>query len=169
MKGDLGAFTLPAAGGQQQFSLPAGVYLVQSKHRISYAPSVACTNGAGGGSQALLVLAPGEQVSCTFAAVERTTALMLSKTVGLTPDRCGVSDVIGVPAGTSVYYCYTILNTGEAPLSLHSLADSEIGPVLADLDYVVPPGAQGRYGDVGACSQRDGSGHDCFQWRVDGL
>ncbi|HQY90697.1 right-handed parallel beta-helix repeat-containing protein [Caldilinea sp.] len=141
-EGDLEAFTLPAAGGQQQFSLPAGVYLVQSKHRISYAPSVACTNSAGGGSQVLLVLAPGDAVSCTFTAVERTTGLMLYKTVGLAPDRCGISDIIGVPAGTSVYYCYTILNTGETPLSLHSLADSEAGPVLADLDYVVQPGAK---------------------------
>jgi hypothetical protein len=44
-------------------------------------------------------------------------------------------------ADTLVYYCYTILNTGEAPLSLHTLADSEIGPVLANLDYVLAPGA----------------------------
>ncbi|MBE2236535.1 MAG: right-handed parallel beta-helix repeat-containing protein [Caldilineaceae bacterium] len=139
-EGDLEAFTLPAAGGQRQFSVPAGVYLVQSRHRISYAPSVVCTNSAGGGSQVLLVLAPGDEVSCTFAAVERTTGLVLRKTVGLAPERCGISDIIGIPAGTSVYYCYTILNTGEVPLSLHSLADSEAGPVLADLDYVVQPG-----------------------------
>ncbi len=139
--GDLGAFTLPAAGGERQFSAPAGVYQVKNTRRVSYTPSVTCTNGAGGGSQTLLVLAPGEQVSCTFAAVERTTALMLSKTVGLTPGECGVSEVIGVPAGTVVYYCYTILNTGASPLALHSLSDSEAGPVLADLDYAVPPGS----------------------------
>lgn len=139
--GDLGAFSLPAAGGETQFSVPAGVYLVESAARVSYASAVSCTNGAGGGAQALLTLAPGAAVSCTFTATERTTALVLSKTVGLAPDRCGASNVIGVPAGTVVYYCYTILNTGEAPLSLHNLADSEAGPVLADLDYVLAPGA----------------------------
>jgi parallel beta-helix repeat protein len=139
--GDFGAFALPAAGGERQFSTPAGVYLVQSAARVSYSPAVACTDGAGGGHQALLVLAPGERVRCTFTATERTTALVLSKTVGLTPDRCGVSNIVGVPAGTTIYYCYTILNTGAAPLSLHNLADSEIGPVLIDLDYVLAPGA----------------------------
>jgi hypothetical protein len=65
---------------------------------------------------------------------------MLSTTVGLAQGECGASEIIGVPAGTVVYYCYTILNTGASPLSLHSLSDSEVGPVLADLDYVVPPG-----------------------------
>lgn len=139
--GDFGAFTLPAAGGETQFSVPAGVYWVQSAPRVSYGSTVACTDGAGGGGQALLTLAPGATVTCTFTATERTTALVLSKTVGLAPDRCGVSNVIGVPAGTVVYYCYTILNTGEAPLSLHNLADSEAGPVLADLDYILAPGA----------------------------
>ena len=139
--GDFGAFSLPAAGGETQFSVPAGVYLVQNAARVSYSPAVACTNGAGGGDQALLVLAPGEQVSCTFTATERTTALVLRKTVGLSVDRCGVSDVVGVAHDTRVYYCYTILNTGEAPLSLHTLADSEAGPVLANLDYALAPGA----------------------------
>lgn len=139
--GDFGAFSLPAAGGETQFSVPAGVYLVQSAARVSYASAVTCTNGAGGGAQALLTLAPGATVSCAFTATERTTALVLSKTVGLASDRCGASSLIGVPAGTVVYYCYTILNTGEAPLSLHNLADSEVGPVLADLDYVLAPGA----------------------------
>jgi hypothetical protein len=47
--GDFGAFSLPAAGGETQFSTPAGVYLVQSAARVSYSPAVACTNGAGGG------------------------------------------------------------------------------------------------------------------------
>jgi len=139
--GDFGAFTLPAAGGETQFSVPAGVYWVQSAPRVSYSSAAACTDGAGGGAQALLTLAPGATVTCTFTATERATALVLSKTVGLAPDRCGISNVIGVPAGTVVYYCYTILNTGEAPLSLHNLADSEAGPVLADLDYVLAPGA----------------------------
>ncbi|HAJ38295.1 MAG TPA: hypothetical protein DCL15_21700 [Chloroflexi bacterium] len=139
--GDFGEFSLPAAGGETQFSVPAGVYWVQSAARVSYTSAATCTDGAGGGAQVLLTLAPGATVTCTFTATERTTALVLSKTVGLAPDRCGISNVIGVPAGTVVYYCYTILNTGEAPLSLHNLADSEAGPVLADLDYVLAPGA----------------------------
>ena len=139
--GDFGEFSLPAAGGETQFSAPAGVYLVQSAARVSYSPAVACTNGAGGGDQALLVLAPGDAVSCTFTATERTTALVLRKTVGLSVERCGASDVVGVAHDTLVYYCYTILNTGEAPLSLHTLADSEAGPVLANLDYALAPGA----------------------------
>jgi hypothetical protein len=65
--GDLGVFTLPAAGGQQLFGdLAAGSYQIIETAVSGYAATVSCSNGASGGSSVTVNLAAGDNVTCTF-------------------------------------------------------------------------------------------------------
>ncbi|MFZ2361492.1 MAG: ExeM/NucH family extracellular endonuclease, partial [Anaerolineae bacterium] len=67
-------------------------------------------------------------------------SILVTKTVGVTPGVCATTDAIAVPAGTTVYYCYTVANTGNLTLNLHDLADSELGTILSGLAYALTPG-----------------------------
>ena len=44
-------------------------------------------------------------------------------------------------AGTDVYYCYEVANTGDVTLNLHDLADTELGIPFAGLPYTLAPGS----------------------------
>ena len=68
-------------------------------------------------------------------------AINLVKTVGTVPGVCAVGDNITVTAGTEVYYCYQVENTGNVTFNFHDLVDSELGVLLNDLPYVLAPGA----------------------------
>ena len=110
---------------------------------------MACSNGASGAQSALLALAPGESVSCTFAATEQPSGVSLNKTVGLVPGECATSSVIAVPAGTTVYYCYTATNNGDAPLATHALSDSKFGVIIPALAQELAPGESLSTVDLG--------------------
>ena len=62
-------------------------------------------------------------------------AIEFEKTVGLDPSVCAVDDAIDVFAGTDVYYCYAVQNTGTVTLTRHDLVDSEIGTILNNFQY----------------------------------
>ena len=68
-------------------------------------------------------------------------AIELNKTVGTTAGVCATTDSVTVTAGTQVYYCYQVENTGEVTLNYHDLVDSELGVLANDLPYVLAPGA----------------------------
>ena len=68
-------------------------------------------------------------------------AIDLNKTVGTVPGVCATTNKVTVPAGTEVYYCYQIENTGNVTFTYHSLVDSELGTLATNLPYVLPPGA----------------------------
>ena len=68
-------------------------------------------------------------------------SILMTKTVGVTPGVCATTDEITVPAGTTVYYCYEVANTGNLTLYLHDLADSELGNIFASLPYTLTPGS----------------------------
>ncbi len=68
-------------------------------------------------------------------------AISLVKTVGTTPGVCAATDNISVPAGTTVYYCYQVENTGDVTLNFHDLVDSELGALVSNLPYILAPGA----------------------------
>ena len=70
-----------------------------------------------------------------------TPTIALSKTVGTDPSVCATTTAITVTAGTLVTYCYEVTNTGEAPLSRHTLEDSELGVLLDDFPYALAPSA----------------------------
>ncbi|MEZ4642415.1 MAG: hypothetical protein R3E31_06700 [Chloroflexota bacterium] len=57
-------------------------------------------------------------------------SIALSKTVGTEAGVCATTDTIEVEAGTVVYYCYTVTNTGNVTLSFHDLEDDVLGTIL---------------------------------------
>ena len=67
-------------------------------------------------------------------------SIVITKTVGTTPGVCATTDEITVTAGTTVYYCYEVANTGNLTLNLHDLADSELGTIFSGLSYALAPG-----------------------------
>ena len=44
-------------------------------------------------------------------------------------------------AGTTVYYCYEVTNTGDVTLNLHDLTDDVLGTIFTGLAYSLAPGA----------------------------
>ncbi len=81
-----------------------------------------------------------------FEGATQTTArdLILYKTVGLDPNVCASTKTIDILAGTEVYYCYEVINTGDITRTLHDLVDSELGTI--EMDYLLPlaPGSTTR-------------------------
>lgn len=66
--------------------------------------------------------------------------LVLTKTVGLDPDHCGLEDTITVPAGTAVTYCYLVSNASSTEtFYYHDVYDSALGVIASDLPYPLLP------------------------------
>ncbi len=87
---------------------------------------------------------PEPQVDTPNPVREEKRALpgiTLNKTVGTDQSICAVTDLITVPAGTDVTYCYEVTNTGDVTLTLHDLVDSELGTILNDFPYSLAPAA----------------------------
>ncbi|MCZ7650168.1 MAG: hypothetical protein M5U13_02975 [Thermoanaerobaculia bacterium] len=82
-------------------------------------------------------------------------AISLVKTVGTdpTPGACPPTTQITVPAGTTVYYCYSVTNTGDVAFTTHDLVDSELGPLLTGFAYNLVPGASAFLPDQAAVIQ----------------
>lgn len=91
--------------------------------------------GPGNGTD--LVVVP---VNLTVTEQE-VPAISLTKTVGTTAGVCAATSTITVPAGTTVYYCYTVTNTGNVPLNLHDLADDQLGTIFTGFAHALAPGA----------------------------
>ncbi|MEP0774761.1 MAG: immune inhibitor A, partial [Acidobacteriota bacterium] len=91
--------------------------------------------GPGNGTE--LVVVP---VSLTVEEPQ-LPSISLAKTVGTAPAVCATTDAITVPAGTTVYYCYEVTNTGNVTLNLHDLVDSELGTIFSGFSYSLIPGA----------------------------
>ncbi len=82
--------------------------------------------------------------------VEPNPSIALTKTVGTEAGVCASTDDILVEAGTTVYYCYTVTNTGDITLSVHDLDDDVLGGLLAGFSYDLAPGASVSTVDAGA-------------------
>ncbi len=67
--------------------------------------------------------------------------ISLTKTVGTDPNTCATDSTITVNPGTTVYYCYTVTNTGSLPLDFHTLADDRLGEILTEAGFDLQPGA----------------------------
>ncbi|MGV8039660.1 MAG: hypothetical protein AB2L07_06140 [Thermoanaerobaculaceae bacterium] len=92
---------------------------------------------AGPGNGTELVVVP---VSLTVTEAP-VPAITLVKTVGTTNGVCATTSAISVDPGTTVYYCYTVTNTGNVTLNLHDLADDELGTIFSGLNYALTPGS----------------------------
>ena len=83
----------------------------------------------------------GVSRSVFAAATVDVAALDLAKTVSLTPNTCGTTNVINpvnIPAWPR--YCYTVSNTGSITLPVHTVEDSELGTILSGFAYDLGPG-----------------------------
>jgi hypothetical protein len=69
--------------------------------------------------------------------------IVFSKTVGMAGIKplCTPVDEIHAPVGTTIVYCYTLRNLGDAPLTTHTLVDSHLGTLLTNHIHEVAPGA----------------------------
>jgi hypothetical protein len=79
-------------------------------------------------------------VPVTLDVIEGTLSIAVAKTVGTTPGVCAATSAITVSPGTTVYYCYTVTNTGTVALDLHTLVDDQLGTIFSGLNYVLTPG-----------------------------
>jgi uncharacterized repeat protein (TIGR01451 family) len=66
--------------------------------------------------------------------------ISLAKTVGTEAGVCATTDQILVLQGTTVYYCYTVTNTGTATFSTHDLVDDVLGELLTGEPIALAPG-----------------------------
>lgn len=67
--------------------------------------------------------------------------LKVNVTVGTDEGVCATTDTINVQAGTDVTYCYDVTNLSPVAYTQHDLKDSELGNLLIDFPYTLPPGA----------------------------
>ena len=72
--------------------------------------------------------------------------ISLRQTVKVSPEEgCDgsvpLTDDIAVLPGSQVCFYYTVTNTGDLPLTLHSLKDTQSGNILVDVEQNLPPGA----------------------------
>ncbi len=77
------------------------------------------------------------------------SSITLTKTVGTTAGVCSATSNITVAAGTTVYYCYTVTNTGSTTLNLHDLVDNQLGTIFTGLNYTLSPGSSINTVDAG--------------------
>lgn len=64
--------------------------------------------------------------------------IQLVKTVGTDPAVCAESHEITVPTGTQVTYCFELVNSGEIPMTVHDLVDSQIGEIWSGYELEIP-------------------------------
>jgi hypothetical protein len=67
-------------------------------------------------------------------------SIQFTKTVGLDPTECALTDSIDVLGPTTVVYCYAVKNTGDVTLTRNTLSEEGIGPLLNDIYLVLGPG-----------------------------
>ena len=84
-------------------------------------------------------LLPGGTVNCTFNNVQLVPSVIVTKTVGTDKDACGDSQELHVDAGTDVYFCFTLFNSGNVTLTDHMLIDTSLG-VTVTFTYPLGPG-----------------------------
>jgi hypothetical protein len=72
--------------------------------------------------------------------VPTSPSIALTKTVGLDNSTCAASDNLSVDAGTEVYYCYTVTNTGDVTFTVHDLDDDVLGNILSGFPFILGPG-----------------------------
>lgn len=85
----------------------------------------------------------GVSASANASASVDVAAIELTKTVWLNPDltQCAPSSVYTTTTNPAwPRYCYTVLNTGNVTLPLHSLVDSELGTIFSGAAVDLGPG-----------------------------
>jgi hypothetical protein len=78
--------------------------------------------------------------SARVIVTPRQPQIDLRKTVGVDSGVCATTTTITVPTGTTVYYCFTVKNTGNVTLPLHTLVDNKLGNLLVKFPFDLGPG-----------------------------
>lgn len=95
---------------------------------------------AVGGTANVTVTGPcGLTASAVFPVVAPST--IVTKSVGLDPSVCAPVGAITATAGSHVYYCLHVTNTGNVTLTDHLVSDPLLGITNVPLTYALPPGA----------------------------
>jgi hypothetical protein len=95
------------------------------------------TCGVGGGTSPDFLF----QISGTAGPL-LAPAIVMTKTVGTDPGSCATTSNISVGYGSTVYYCYTVENTGNVTLTHHTVTDDVLGTVLGpNYAHDLAPGA----------------------------
>lgn len=94
--------------------------------------------GAGRAQAAAAPRAPQPAPFTTDALPNGLPVLNVVKTIGLDPAFCGNDAYLLVEAGTTVYYCFTVINNQGATLIQHTVVDSQLGTIVEDLFLDVP-------------------------------
>ncbi len=98
-------------------------------------------------SQSVYGYAPEEvtqlrQVEPPTAGVDpastQAASIRVTTTVGINPTVCAETKTVTVTAGTSVYFCYYVRNTGDITLTHHLVRDTRAG--IPPLSYPLSPG-----------------------------
>ena len=91
------------------------------------------------GSGACVVTMDGaKSVTATFTAL--AAAIEFVQTVGTDPSTCANDVDVTVFTGNTIYYCYTVRNAGAVTLTNHTLEQSALGVIFANLAYELAPG-----------------------------
>ena len=125
-------------------------YTPSVRHLVSHRLSPAMTETAAGAevvqSEPAAATTSAEPAAETAAQAqpaspEGVADIAMRITAGVEPGVCADAETLEVEAGTAVYYCYTVTNTGAMPLTLHNLVDSEFGLLFVGMAYDLAPGA----------------------------
>lgn len=130
--------------------LAPGTYLISGKTPKGYLLSFTGDCADNG----VVRLVPGQVNRCVATIDDIPTgtpvaAMVMVKTAGLLPDTCALDVDISVVKGSKVYYCYTVTNIGNVPLSTHSLTDTQFGNVFSALHKSILPGQTVSTVDLG--------------------
>ncbi len=84
-----------------------------------------------------------ETTSVDVNVAQSAPGISLVKTVSTVDDSCQTmtTSEITVTAGTTVYYCFAVTNTGNEVLPLHDLVDDQLGTIFTDVPFMLDPGA----------------------------
>lgn len=138
----LGGLTLPKTS-----LAPEEAMAVEKDHRVSSQDeigllvNIVTVQGTPSIGGSVTVTASAEVNITDNSGVD--SGLFFTKTVGIAGINplCSALHERTVPISTTVVYCYTLTNQGQASYSHHSLVDSDLGQILADDDHVVAPGS----------------------------
>ena len=140
---------LAPACGRAAFELAPGataVYTCTDAPTISYvnvATATATTErlpAAQAGDAPLQAMATLTASSAAMVEVVNP-ALSVVKSVGLDPDGCAAPGDLLVGPGATLYYCLTLINTGDVTFTRHTIADPQLGIQDAVIDALLPPSA----------------------------
>lgn len=73
-------------------------------------------------------------------SILETPRIEVVTTVSTDKNECSSRRSLAVRYATLVYYCYIITNTGNTPVEVHDITDTELGDILRDTTFVLDPG-----------------------------